>query len=133
ADTRPAPQHAPQYGNGITAADVETWSHAHELETKSDTGAEDLFTLACPDSVWVGAFRTIADTLGKRSWPIFAAAYAVLSAHAGRDLELKHSGTAYHAMSYTAVIGASGRGKRIVPDTIRATAPDYFHAQEYAQ
>jgi len=122
------------YPSGVTADDIDNWQTLEaERETSDETISEEPFNVPCPDAVWIGPFAAAGEALQLRSWPIWATLYALFSAHAGRRLTLTHYLTHYHAMSYVAVVGPTGRGKRIVPVVARVGAPEYFHAGLTAQ
>jgi len=122
------------YPPGVTPEDVENWQTVdEERELHSDTAGEEPFNIPCPDSIWIGPFAAAGEALQVKSWPVWTACYALFSAYVGRMLTLKHYGTSYYGMSYAAVIGPTGRGKRLVIEVVKAGAPSSFHAGLIAQ
>lgn len=79
----------------------------------------------CPDEVWIGPYRDIADLIGIRDWRVWLGITAALSARAHRNIHVAYHGPLWGHGFYL-LVAKSSSGKSLCTDLCRALLPrDY--------
>lgn len=96
---------------------------AQEREPLPENGAEKATstpTYPCPDILWQGIFRTVAEKLDLWTWEVWLGTFGALCARAHRNLHCHYHSDHIYGNSYTLLVNATGRGKNLVVNLVRA-------------
>ena len=95
------------------------------LEREPDDETESGQSYQCPDIVWQGAWKDVADILGIYDWRVWIAVTAAISARAHRNIHINYHGHLYGMGAYL-LVAPSGVGKSLVPTVCDLLLPrDY--------
>lgn len=86
----------------------------------------------CPAHLFRGAFRHVADTMGKQTWEVWTATLVALGAKAHRNIEYKYHRMLY-GMVYAVLIKGTGMGKGLSTDLCRGLMPSWYVIRDAVQ
>lgn len=91
-----------------------------------DDAREEVSPFACPEEIWRGPYKRIAELAGVRDWRVWVGVTAALSARCGRNLHVKYHGNLY-GMGYYLLVAKSAFGKALVTDLCAACMPSTWN------
>lgn len=101
-----------------------------ETDAKADPQAEDkaepkaeakpTILYPCPDILWQGIFKLVAELLGLRTWEVWLGVFGALCARVHRNLHCYYFSDHIYGNSYALLVNATGRGKNLVVNLVRS-------------
>lgn len=105
----------------VVDARENAWMIEEEREPPEEQGPE----FPCPEALWIGHYRAIADIIGVRDWRVWLGITAALSARAHRNLHANYYGDLY-GMGYWLLVSGSSTGKSLMTRTCAALLPPSY-------
>jgi hypothetical protein len=88
------------------------WMMEQEREQEEDTGEKGP-ALPCPDALWIGHYKAIADIVGVRDWRVWLGITAALSARAHRNVHVNYYSDLF-GQGYWLLVSGSSTGKSLM-------------------
>ncbi len=104
-------------------ADTEDSARGYEdkAEDKAEpkTEAKPTTPYPCPDILWQGIFKSVADKLGLWTWEVWQGTFGALCAGAQRNLHCYYYSDHVYGNSFSLLVNPTGAGKNIVVNIAR--------------